>query len=116
MKNLKTIESAIRRLEAMYDCNHEVMDADDCGDLLVTIKELELMRRQLLHDDYKEKVTAFRDYVFSTFPKGDDDKEYDDFYKLEWTIKFGDREVTLDNAAETYQPILEMLNGHIDEM
>lgn len=35
MNNLKTIESALQRLEELYDINREVMDADDYGDLQV---------------------------------------------------------------------------------
>lgn len=120
MNDLKTIESAIQRLEAMYDCNHEVMDADDCGDLLGTITDLKLMRCHLLHEDYKEKVIAFRDYVVSTMPDVTDDdngqKQWEDFCGMRWTISFGDQEVTLQNGADTWQPIVDMLNGHIDEI
>lgn len=120
MNDLKTIESAIRRLESMYDCNREVMDADDQGDLLVTIKDLEFMRRKLLHDEHKKNVTAFRDYVLSTMPSedftGDEMKAWEDFYELKWSIRFGDQEVTLENAANTWQPIVDMLNDYIEEM
>lgn len=120
MDKLKTIESSIRRLEAIYVCNHEVMDADDQGDLLVTIKELKSMKRELLHNEYKEKVIAFRDYVLSTSPMVDCNNDtvelWDKFYELKWTVRFGDKEATLDNVAEVYQPIVDMLNDHIDEL
>jgi len=120
MKNLKTIESAIQRLEAMYECNHEVMDVDDRGDLMVTITDLKFMRHQLLQEDYKSRVIAFRDYVVSTMPgQVEDDnsrQQWEDFSSMRWSIRFGDQEVTINNGAETYQPILDMLNDHIDEI
>ena len=120
MNNLKTIESAIQRLKAMYDCNHEVMDADDLGDLLTTIHELEQMRRSLMHDDYIKKITDFRDHVVSTMPESYEEetdvnlKAWEDFYGLKWTISFAGKEVTLDNEAGTWQPIVDMLDNYLD--
>ena len=120
MNNLKTIESAIQRLKAMYDCNHEVMDADDLGDLLTTIHELEQMKRNLLHDDYIKKITDFRDHVVSTMPESYEEetdanlKAWEDFYGLKWTISFAGKEVTLDNEAGTWQPIVDMLDNYLD--
>lgn len=49
MKTKETINKAIDRLQAYYDCNHEVMDADDLGDLIETIDELKTMRNALAH-------------------------------------------------------------------
>ena len=120
MNNLKTIESAIQRLKAMYDCNHEIMDADDLGDLLTTIHELEQMRRNLMHDDYIKKITDFRDHVVSTMPESYEEetdanlKAWEDFYGLKWTISFAGKEVTLDNEAGTWQPIVDMLDNYLD--
>ena len=120
MNNLKTIESAIQRLKAMYDCNHEVMDADDLGDLLTTIHELEQMRRNLMHDDYIKKITDFRNHVVSTMPESYEEetdanlKAWEDFYGLKWTISFAGKEVTLDNEAGTWQPIVDMLDNYLD--
>lgn len=47
-KKLETINKAIDRLQAMYDCNHEVMDADDIGDLLTTMHNLKTMRNEMM--------------------------------------------------------------------
>lgn len=120
MNNLKTIESAIQRLKTMYDCNYEVMDADDSGDLLTTIHELEQMKRNLLYDDYIKKVTDFRDHVVSTMPESTEKedehslKAWEDFYELKWTISFAGKEVTLNNEAGTWQPIVDMLTDYLD--
>ena len=120
MNNLKTIESAIQRLKAMYDCNYESMDADDSGDLLVTIHELEQMKRNLLIDDYIKKVADFRDHVVSTMPESTEKedehslKAWEDFYVLKWTISFAGKEVTLNNEAGTWQPIVDMLTNYLD--
>ena len=120
MNNLKTIESAIQRLKAMYDCNYECMDADDSGDLLVTIHELEQIKRNLLHDDYIKKVTDFRDHVVSTMPESTEKedehslKAWEDSYGLKWTISFAGKEVTLDSEAGTWQPIVDMLTDYLD--
>ena len=120
MNNLKTIESAIQRLKAMYECNHEVMDADDSGDLLTTIPELEQMRRNLMPDNYIKEITDFRDHVVSTMPESTEEedehslKAWEDFYGLKWTISFAGKEVTLDNEAGTWQPIVDMLTDYLD--
>lgn len=42
-ENAKTINAAIERLQAYYDCNHEYMDADDLGNLLTIIDSLKAM-------------------------------------------------------------------------
>ena len=120
MNNLKTIESAIQRLKAMYECNHEVMDADDSGDLLTTIHELEQMRRNLMYDNYIKEITDFRDHVVSTMPESTEEedehslKAWEDFYGLKWKISFAGKEVTLDNEAGTWQPIVDMLTDYLD--
>lgn len=120
MNNLKTIESAIQRLKAMYDCNHEVMDADDSGDLLTTIDELAQLRINLMHDNYIKEITDFRDHVVSTMPESYEEetdadlKAWEDFYGLKWTISFAGKELTLANEAGTYQPIVDMLNNYLD--
>ena len=36
-----TLISCYDRLQATYMCNHEVMDADDLGDLLTTMKDVQ---------------------------------------------------------------------------
>ena len=104
----------------MYDCNYESMDADDSGDLLTTIHELEQMKRNLLIDDYIKKVADFRDHVVSTMPESTEKedehslKAWEDFYGLKWTISFAGKEVTLDNEAGTWQPIVDMLTDYLD--
>ena len=35
-----TLKACYDRLQATYMCNHEVMDADDLGDLLTTIEDV----------------------------------------------------------------------------
>lgn len=120
MNDIKTIERAIQRLKAMYDCNYECMDADDSGDLLATIHELEQMKRNLMHDNYSKEITDFRDHVVSTMPESTEKedehslKAWEDFYELKWTISFAGKEVTLDNEAGTWQPIVDMLNNYLD--
>lgn len=36
----QTLAACLFRLQATYECNHEVMDADDIGDLLTTIDDV----------------------------------------------------------------------------
>lgn len=60
-KKIRTIESAINRLQAMHERDHEVMDADDEGDLLSTMLSLREMRSELdqlvveIHTPYSEE-------------------------------------------------------------
>lgn len=120
MNDIKTIEKAMQRLRDMYDCNHEVMDADDSGDLLTTIDELAQLRRNLMHDNYIKEITDFRDHVVSTMPESYEEetdanlKAWEDFYGLKWTISFAGKELTLDNEAGTWQPIVDMLDNYLD--
>ena len=120
MNGIKTIEKAMQRLRDMYDCNHDVMDAGDSGDLLITIDELAQLRRNLMHDNYIKEITDFRDHVVSTMPESYEEetdanlKAWEDFYGLKWTISFAGKELTLDNEAGTWQPIVDMLNNYLD--
>lgn len=36
----QTLAACLYRLQATYMCNHEVMDAEDIGDLLTTIEDV----------------------------------------------------------------------------
>ena len=42
----QTLAACLYRLQATYDCNHEVMDADDIGDLLTTIEDVKYYMNQ----------------------------------------------------------------------
>ena len=63
MKQAATIEKAINRLQCLYDCNHEVMDADDVGDLLTTMHELKAMRTELIQTAENTTVELIPEYV-----------------------------------------------------
>ena len=41
-----TLAACLFRLQATYECNHEVMDADDIGDLLTTIEDVKYYMNQ----------------------------------------------------------------------
>ena len=41
-----TLAACLYRLQATYECNHEVMDADDLGDLLTTIEDVKYYMNQ----------------------------------------------------------------------
>lgn len=41
-----TLAACLYRLQATYECNHEVMDADDIGDLLTTIEDVKYYMNQ----------------------------------------------------------------------
>ena len=42
----QTLAACLFRLQATYECNHEVMDADDIGDLLTTIEDVKYYMNQ----------------------------------------------------------------------
>lgn len=57
------IGKAVERLQAYYDCNHEVMDADDIGDLLTTIHELKTIHAKLIQTANNTTVELIPEYA-----------------------------------------------------
>ena len=114
MNNLKTIESALQRLEALYDINHEVMDADDLGDLLTTIDELKVMQYEYNRELYVDQLIQFKSYLdlSSALP---DERELQKWVEQPYTIIHGDHKVTIDNGADVYNYMVQMLQNEIDD-
>lgn len=109
MSNLKELLKAIDRLQDMYDCNHEVMDADDQGDLLSTIEGLKTM----YHNTYKKQVIQFIEYLHST-PDGDN--EWKQWSEQPYTITHGNKSVVIDNYADVYDGLLTLLEDHLKDL
>lgn len=114
MDKLKTIESSIRRLEAMYECNHEVMDADDIGDLQTTIDDLKRMRLEYNREKYVEQLWQFKEYIDNS-AASDNEREFKAWTEKPFIISHGDHTVTVENGAEVYNHLTDMLQDEIDD-
>lgn len=109
MDELKQLLKAIERLQAMYDCNHEVMDADDCGDLLNTIEGL----KKMYHKNYKKQITQFIEYLhYNT----DDEDEWRQWTEQPYIITHGSKSVVIDNYADFYDGLLNLLKDHLSDL
>lgn len=113
MDKLKVIRSAIQRLEAMYECNHEVMEPDDVGDLVTTIFDLKKMTYEYHQQEYISQLRQFMRYL-SDFAGAEDFDTFNDWTKIPYTISHGDKSVTIGNSAETYDYLMEMLQNEVE--
>lgn len=115
MNNLKTIESALQRLEELYDINHEVMDAEDLGDLLTTIDELKFMQYEQERIEYKDQLKSFVDYLESGGNSGDDYEKWSAWVDTDYVITHGDQTVTVHNGADFYDGLYHLLKETLDD-
>lgn len=113
MNEQRTLLKAIERLQAMYDCNHEVMDLDDCEDLLNTISSL----KDLYHSNYKKQVSQFIKYLEEPI---NNIRLKDDFWKKwteqPYTITHGSMTVVIGNYADFYDGLLNLLKDHLNDL
>lgn len=109
MNEMKELLKAIERLQTLYDINHEVMDADDCGDLLSNIQGL----KEMYHKVYKKQLIQFIEYLEgSLFETQDDETAWQKWTEQPYTITHGSKSVVIDNYADFYDGLLNLLKEH----
>lgn len=114
-KQSEILQSAIDRLKGLAEVNGEYMDADDYGELLVTVKELTNMKLQASATEYRNQIESFVKYLNDGCASADGD-EWDKWSQTPYIISHGDKQVTLDNMAEVYEGILKLLSDHLEEI
>ena len=113
MNDLKTLERAIKRLKDKMEIDHEYMDADDLGDLTVTICGLESMKQRIEHNNYVDQLEQFVDYLENALS---DDDERNEWMSTPYVITQGKQSVTLCNCADVYDGLLTVLREHIKDI
>ena len=113
MNKIEILESSIQRLEGLLEINREVMDADDIGDLQSTIDGLSRMLLEYNRDKYVEQLLQFKDYL-DTSVTTDNEKEFTEWTEKQYTITHDGHSVVIDNGAEVYNCLTEMLQTEID--
>lgn len=114
-KQSEVLEAAINRLMGLAECNREVMDADDYGDLQVTIKELVHMKHEQEHIEYKEQLKSFVNYLESGSNSGNDDEKWNAWVDTDYVITHGDQTVTVYNGADFYDGLYHLLKETLDD-
>lgn len=114
-KQSEVLQAAIDRLVSQAEVNREYMDADDYGDLQVTIKELIKMKNEALATEYRSQIQSFVDYLRDGCCDADGD-EWDEWCQTPYTISHGDKQVTIDNGSEVYEGILKLLQDHMEDI
>lgn len=126
-KLLDVLKDCEARLNAMADCNREVMDADDLGSLLTTIQEVKSLQEVVTEnnqynlevpeeDPDLKRLKEFKDYMDSEFSlMGTSDEADQRFYGLKVSIRFGDKVLDLDNCAPVFTGIQDCLDYIVDQ-
>jgi hypothetical protein len=109
MDSLRTIDESIKRLEAMYECNHEVMDADDVGALLTTIDELNDLACIYSQKRYVKQLKQFVNYI------EDCEQDLTTFVETPFIISHGDTKVIIDNHSDVRDSLIDMLLTEIHD-
>lgn len=113
MNKIEILESSIQRLVGLLEVNREVMDADDIGDLQSTIDGLSRMIFEYNRDKYVEQLVQFKNYLDSS-AVNDNEKEFTEWTSKQYTITHDGHSVVIDNGAEVYNCLTEMLQTEID--
>lgn len=109
LNELRLLLKAVDRLQGVVLCNGEVMDDEDLNDLKAVIGGLQTM----YHKAYKEQLTDFISYMNNT-PA--DDKEWQKWTEQPYVISHGLQTVVIDNYADVYQAICDMLEDHLKDL
>lgn len=87
-----------------------------------TVKEIELQinkaeseLRELKWKLEEAKVKAFHEKMVNEFVNLDTEQKYDEFYRKNFVIRFGDDEVTIPNNALIWQGIEDLLKEYIED-
>ena len=114
-KQSEVLEVVINRLMGLAECNREVMDADDYGDLQVTIKELVHMKHEQEYTEYKDQLKSFVDYLGSGGNSGDNDDKWNAWVDTDYVITHGDQTVTVCNEADFCDGLYHLLKETLDD-
>lgn len=114
MNKLETLERAIQRLRDYELVNSEVMDAEDLGELQVTIKELVKMKLEEDVKAYRKQVIDFKNYL-NDMPEYNSDK-WDEWCATPYVITHGEKSVMIENGATMYESIVQLLDDHLEEI
>lgn len=113
MDKIKILESSIQRLVGLLEVDREVMDADDIGDLQSTIDGLSRMLLEYNRDKYVEQLLQFKDYLDVSVTT-DNEKDFTEWTEKQYTITHDGHSVVIDNGAEVYNHLTDMLQDEID--
>lgn len=113
MDKVEILESSIQRLVGLLEINREVMDADDIGDLQSTIDGLSRMVLEYRRDKYVEQLIQFKEYLDNSTTI-DNEEEFTKWTEKQYTITHDGHSVVIDNGAEVYNHLTDMLQDEID--
>ena len=95
----------------------EVVRKEDCDCL--SVADLKSLQTLLGCEIQERSHRDFLTHINKTMPVADCDNydaEWDKFIQIEWTISFNGQTITIDNCAQVYQGIYDMLSDYIDEV
>ena len=96
-KDIRNIARIIRKFEDEID--------------FLTIEEVEHLQSSLETEEYVKQIDDFKQHLDDVMPSADAGEEaLEDFYGLKWTIEFAGKSVTLDNEAEIYNVVGQLLD------
>ena len=114
---LKTLET---HLQNLYEWDHEEEVLDDIRD---TKAQIEYMKEEIIKDEiskYEKQLQEFKEFMYDTFDKllGDngDDKTCDDFYSSAWEITWRGKTVKIENGAEVFNGIEDIIDTELENI
>lgn len=95
-KDIRNLARIVRKFEDEID--------------FLTVEEVEHLQSQLDSEEYIRQIEDFEQHLIDVMPGEDaSDDTWEDFYELKWTIDFAGKSVTLENEAEIYNVVSDLL-------
>lgn len=96
-KDIRNLARIVRKFEDEID--------------FLSVEEVEHLQSQLETEEYIKQIEDFQQHLIDVMPDVDaSDDTWEDFYELKWTIDFAGKSVKLENEAEIYNVIDDLLN------
>lgn len=115
MNQIVILERALDRLRMMEEMNRGHMDADDRGDLIITISEMSKLLDEYKCIEYRGQIENFKKQLTDGCVEADGD-EWNKWCQTPYTIIHGESKVTIENGSEVYEGILQLLDNHLKEI
>ena len=117
VNEIKTLNEALEIVKAKLMIDREYMEEADIQSMTTTIRDLNWMLSNRLYEEKKKQLQAFINHLDTSYNGAcESDYKWEMFTELPFVIGFNGETITLDNGADLFSRIRELLQDELDEM
>lgn len=111
------LRTALNNLRIVRNHSYSKMDAASKAALDYTMASLEVGTLAAECEERKAELQSFKDYMSELLEWGmSSEQNQEKFYAMEIKIQFDQRVITLENCADAFNAIQDLLDEYINEL